>query len=571
MQVEGIQMVTHRGVLPSLSSARGGWMFVTAALLTLHATAFGQLFERATVLENARIVTQAGPVVEKGSIVIKGGRIVELGAEVSVPMLAKKIDAGGKTITPGLIDVWSGLGHAGASSSSDPTARASDAVSTYDHEAFRDALRSGVMTFYVGTHGGSGVNGIGAVVQLAASESGPVARVLDDDAFLCVNLGTSDSVVGRLKTFVEVRKAFIKAIEYRRALEDYDEELKEYLEALEKRREEKEKAADESGDAKKDGEASDADEKKKGESDESPADGEDKDKEKEEKDKPKPDPKPDPNPNPNPNPDPKPELPPDDGSVKSWFSRGFADGEGDGDGDGDSPANESKSDDKKDGKKGGKKGDGDDELKKPEKPAPDRQSNVLLRAIDHELTVRIRAERSASILNALELAEEFKIDIVIEGATEAYLVADELAEKKVPVVLGRLPRSELFQNGAYRRHSMRNAAALTGAGVPWSIGSGGSASSSRFVGLNAQLAVGYGATEGADNGSGDASFGDWLSLVTTRASEVIGLGRRGGRLASGAPADLVIWSGDPSDPGSRVEQVMINGKVAYDVTTEGNR
>ena len=40
--------------------------------------------------------------------------------------------------------------------------------------------------------------------------------------------------------------------------------------------------------------------------------------------------------------------------------------------------------------------------------------------------VRIIADRSADILNALELAREFDLNIVIEGGAEAHLVADEL-------------------------------------------------------------------------------------------------------------------------------------------------
>ncbi len=529
---------------------------VAASVMSLPVSVFAQLFDRATVIENARIVTQTGPVVERGSIVIKGGRIVELGSEVSAPMFSKKIDAAGKTVSPGLIDVWSGLGHAGASSSADPTSRASDAVATYDHEAFRDALRNGVTTMFVGTNGGAGVNGIGAVLQLSPGESGPIAKIIDDDAALCVDFGSSESALGRLKTFQKVRKAFKKAEVYRRALEDYDEELKEYIEKLEERRKEKEKEeAEEAGDEK------DADDeskpKKKGDSDDESGGDKDKDKEKDkDKPKPKPDPKPDPKPKPKPKPDPK----PDGAGLRPLLSgaRG-ADGEN-----GKKPGND-KGGDKKDGDKDGDDED-DDELEKPEQPAPDRKSDVLLRAIDHELIVRIRAYRSASILNALELADEFKIDIVIEGATEAYLVADQLAEAKVSVVLGRVSRSELFQDGAFRRHSRRNAAALSQAGVSWSIGSGGSATSSRFVGFNAQMASGYGATS-----QGAVGSDDWLSRVTSRASRVIGLGGRAGRLRSGAAADLVIWSGDPSDPGSRVEQVLINGEIAFDASAEGDR
>jgi Tol biopolymer transport system component/imidazolonepropionase-like amidohydrolase len=61
-------------------------------------------------LTGARIVTMRGDeVIENGTVVIDGNRIVAVGANVNVPADAKVIDAAGKTIMPGIIDVhWHG-------------------------------------------------------------------------------------------------------------------------------------------------------------------------------------------------------------------------------------------------------------------------------------------------------------------------------------------------------------------------------------------------------------------------------------------------------------------------------
>jgi imidazolonepropionase-like amidohydrolase/Tol biopolymer transport system component len=61
-------------------------------------------------LTNARIITMRGDeVIENGTVVINGNRISAIGANVSVPAGAKVIDAAGKTIMPGIIDVhWHG-------------------------------------------------------------------------------------------------------------------------------------------------------------------------------------------------------------------------------------------------------------------------------------------------------------------------------------------------------------------------------------------------------------------------------------------------------------------------------
>ena len=59
---------------------------------------------------NARIITMRGDeVIENGTIVVDRNRIVSVGANVPVPPDAHVIDAAGKTIMPGLIDVhWHG-------------------------------------------------------------------------------------------------------------------------------------------------------------------------------------------------------------------------------------------------------------------------------------------------------------------------------------------------------------------------------------------------------------------------------------------------------------------------------
>ncbi len=71
-----------------------------------------------TAITGARIVTMKGDeVIEDGRIVVAGNRIVAIGksTEVSIPPSATVIDAGGKTIMPGIVDVhWhGGMGEGG--------------------------------------------------------------------------------------------------------------------------------------------------------------------------------------------------------------------------------------------------------------------------------------------------------------------------------------------------------------------------------------------------------------------------------------------------------------------------
>ncbi len=59
---------------------------------------------------NARIVTVSGGVIENGTLIIRNGKIESVGANVSVPSGAERIDAKGLSVYPGMIDAGTNLG-----------------------------------------------------------------------------------------------------------------------------------------------------------------------------------------------------------------------------------------------------------------------------------------------------------------------------------------------------------------------------------------------------------------------------------------------------------------------------
>ena len=154
------------------------------------------------------------------------------------------------------------------------------------------------------------------------------------------------------------------------------------------------------------------------------------------------------------------------------------------------------------------------------------------------------------------------LDIIIEGSSEAHLVADEIADAEVPVVFGRITERMLHQNDAYQRRSPHAPAVLEAAGVDWVIGSGAMGSGeARFVLQNAQLASRH--AHGPKLNP--------LELVTARAADFLGVGDRIGRIQRGRAADLVVWSGDPLDPASRVQRVYVAGKEVYTSEDDARR
>ena len=61
-------------------------------------------------IRNATLLTAAGPVIANGTIFVRDGKIVAVGATVDVPAGTTVIDAGGRFVTPGIIDDHSHLG-----------------------------------------------------------------------------------------------------------------------------------------------------------------------------------------------------------------------------------------------------------------------------------------------------------------------------------------------------------------------------------------------------------------------------------------------------------------------------
>ncbi|MEZ4588158.1 MAG: hypothetical protein R2909_17410 [Gemmatimonadales bacterium] len=59
---------------------------------------------------DATIVPVVGARIERGTVVIQNGRITAVGANVSVPAGAERIDGRGLFVYPGLIDAGSHLG-----------------------------------------------------------------------------------------------------------------------------------------------------------------------------------------------------------------------------------------------------------------------------------------------------------------------------------------------------------------------------------------------------------------------------------------------------------------------------
>jgi imidazolonepropionase-like amidohydrolase len=170
---------------------------------------------------------------------------------------------------------------------------------------------------------------------------------------------------------------------------------------------------------------------------------------------------------------------------------------------------------------------------------------ALLPVVQGKMPLAVYAERSSDIEGAMKVAAEFKIKLIIVGGTESWMLAKELAAAKVSVILN--PTDNLPDS--FDKINVRDDVAklLSDAGVNFAISTRSESSNVRKLRQEAGTAVSYGL-------SWEAAF----NSITRGPAEIFGLKGRGS-LELGAPADLVVWSGDPLELSSRVLQVFCDG------------
>lgn len=170
---------------------------------------------------------------------------------------------------------------------------------------------------------------------------------------------------------------------------------------------------------------------------------------------------------------------------------------------------------------------------------------ALKNALADELPFVVEAHRAADIRQVLRLASDFDLRVILRGATEAWQVAAELAEADVPVILDPLENLPLsFEQLGAR---LDNAALLHTAGVKLAIVVS-DFHNARLVRQHAGNAVSYGL--------------DWLTgvhAITRAPAELFGLSDVG-VLEEGAPATLVVWSGDPLEVTTYARHVYVDGE-----------
>ncbi|MEP4484282.1 MAG: amidohydrolase family protein [Halioglobus sp.] len=173
-----------------------------------------------------------------------------------------------------------------------------------------------------------------------------------------------------------------------------------------------------------------------------------------------------------------------------------------------------------------------------------RSGRETLKRFSRGGTVVFSVDRASDILQVLRFAKENGFKPVINGGAEAWMVATQLAEAEVPVLLD--PLENLPSNFDTLGARLDNAALLHSAGVTVVV-AGGESHNARKQRQMAGNAVANGLPHAAG-----------LAALTSAPASVFGV--KTGTLKEGQRADLVLWSGDPLETTTVADLVIVNGK-----------
>jgi imidazolonepropionase-like amidohydrolase len=188
----------------------------------------------------------------------------------------------------------------------------------------------------------------------------------------------------------------------------------------------------------------------------------------------------------------------------------------------------------------------------------DLDMEALIPILKGETPVLVHAERRDDIHTALRIADEFNLRIILDGATDAYKLVDEIGERDIPVIVENLFRGV----GAIEDEGFdpEAPAMLSRAGIRIAfrprLNSGWFTPASGSPGADLLEIAAFAVRNGMDP---DAA----LRSVTIDAATIIGMEDRVGSLAPGKDADLLILRGPPFGTHSVPEAVFIDGKVVY--------
>jgi imidazolonepropionase-like amidohydrolase len=180
-------------------------------------------------------------------------------------------------------------------------------------------------------------------------------------------------------------------------------------------------------------------------------------------------------------------------------------------------------------------------------PARDLKMDAIVAALEGRIPVVAHAERVSDMENAIRLADEFHFHLMLAGASGAWRIAGQLAERKIPVIMGPVLQEPNHMESLDVR--LDNAARLHQAGVPIAIQSTAD-NEVRNLPFEVEYAISYGLPEEAA-----------IEAVTLNPARFFGVDKELGSIDQGKNANLIVLDGMPFRVKTHVVTEFIDGKM----------
>lgn len=179
----------------------------------------------------------------------------------------------------------------------------------------------------------------------------------------------------------------------------------------------------------------------------------------------------------------------------------------------------------------------------------------LVDLLEGRLPARIVCIANHDITNAIDLAEKWGFNLIIERCLEGHLVADEIVSSGCAVIAGP---TFINKSGAARNMSVKMPGVLAKAGVKVALCTDHPTLPSENLFVQAALACRDGMPEELA-----------IRAITLTAAELLGIADRVGSLQEGKDADIAIFSGHPFDITSHCLMTLIDGKLVHNAEKGG--
>ncbi len=208
-----------------MRSTRGIRCAVAAVICGVLAAPLGA---QTIAITGGKVYPVSGPPIEHGTVLIRDGKIAAVGRDIAIPSDAKRVDATGKWVTPGLVNAYTNLGLGDVGFSAGPrnlAAKTENGIAAgfavwegYNTQSTLIApAREGGVTSVVVSPAGGLVAGQAALVDLSGAlplsdvlVKAPITVVAQIDDDEGAKVGAKGELFGRLRDLIEDTKAYAR-------------------------------------------------------------------------------------------------------------------------------------------------------------------------------------------------------------------------------------------------------------------------------------------------------------------------------------------------------------------------